>query len=472
MYFQIVMTVFFLVFGIPIAASSQDKSESTVQRNAHKQLVETFVKDKKCVYSPDKSKIQEVVIYDQDTKVVKEKRIELPENTEQVSGFFDQLVIRGKNLKKVKASLQLRSEKNELKIIAAPSDEELVLRMTAFPLSEILRIRRLGAKADSRSKKADVTKREKQSVDPVLYVECSGEIQIHQISLRTTKDLFLDFDTWRKSLLKFPSDKIGKLAQEFHLSTLDQNFTELSESLSVPSEAFHRLVDIRTRAAAGNATYPLRGVVSDPRVAKLYQALLQMKENEAAEVSAAIFDRALLEFQASWKTAGALPNSSVYSVNAHLFLCSEFCPASVVLNKMDTWEAWHAERAAIPSQLQFRHTAGLEQIYSMNLLMNVIRRDRGLTIEGLNALVADKLGPSLFGPPHPTNPKYGRGGAKPPTLKMLEFATSGSDSQGRVLLTRIPHVEPGSLALGNPIRKEALMGILRKEVLGDLDQSP
>jgi len=219
-------------------------------------------------------------------------------------------------------------------------------------------------------------------------------------------------------------------------------------------------------ATSGNGTHPLRGIVNDPRVAKLYENLLQMEQGESAKVASAMFDRALEEFETNWEASEVQPNSAVYSCNAHLFLCSEFCSASEVVAKMDAWEEWHAVRAADPRQFQFKFTAGLEQAFSMNLQMNMIRRNNDLTIEELNTWVATKLGPSLWGPPSSTDPSFGVGGDSPPTLRLLDMWTSDSTARGRTLLTRIPDIEASEPSIDHPVRKAALEKILRDELLG------
>lgn len=416
----------------------------------HEFLFDDYVKGKECVYSADKEKLVEVFIDDQQLSGMKSLKIQLPRDTEQVVGLFDQLVIYGNDLAKAKVSIGLCGKSVDLKSIAL-TDEQLVLKSFRVSIAELAEVQDL--------KKSGVIER------LVLDINSPIDFSIEKVSLRSTKNLFVDYKKLREEIFQFGKDMRGQLLEKLYRLTVDLSVDELSKSLSESSEAFERIVYTRTMSSAKSGTHPLRGIVNDPRVAKIYESLLAMGE-DASPIASAMYNRAFLDFQNSWQDAGVLPNSEIYSCHAHLFLCSEFCSAEEVIQKMDAWDSWHAERAIDPSQFQFRFTAGLEQSFSMNLQMNLVARKHGFGIQELNDWVAATLGPSLLAPPS-TDPKHGLGGNKPPSLHLIDMHSSDSATPaGSTLLTRIPDIEFLS-SIDNPIRKEALQNIIRDELLGD-----
>ena len=459
------MVLYLLALFFLIPAHSENDNSKTILKQAHKSLFHSFVDGKKCQYSTDKTKLSEVVIYDVKTRVAKNREFEFPKGTRRVAALFDQIVVRGSNLKGVTASFDSQVSGTRLKSMVADSGEFLVLEVIKFPWTNGI----IKENPDERG----VVEREHEGLEKsnsllALRIECPNEIVVEEISLRTSRGLLVDIEAFQKNFQSFQNDRIGKLNEEFYWSTMNKSFDELSESLSDPSEAFDRLVYTHTMATTANRSHPIRGFVNDRRVAKIYENLLRMDRSSAAEVASSLFDGAFLKFNASWDKPGVVPNSAKYSVQAHLFLCSEFCSAEEVIAKIDLWEIWHAERSKEKGQFQFKYTAGLDQVYSMNLYMNLIKRDKSLTLDEMNGLLAAKLGPSLQGPPSLTDPSFGKGGNSPPTLRMIDMASSDSTPQQTYPLASIPDIDFAS-AIRNPVRKSALRKILLDELLSKTD---
>ena len=136
-----------------------------------------------------------------------------------------------------------------------------------------------------------------------------------------------------------------------------------------------------------------------------------------------------------------------------MFLCSEFCSPDVALNKIDQWGNWFDEQVAAGRGAQFQYTSGMGPMYSMNLQMNIIKRQRNLSIDEMNAFLALKLGPVMAD-----------GGNRPPKLQLEMMPVSDWTPKHTDVLTVIP-VLSRSLALTNPVREKAVLEILREELL-------
>jgi len=423
-------TICLLALSELSAEDNWDKENSEARMSAHGYLFDQFLKDKKCIFSSDKKSLTEVIVFKKTTNVTKTIELSLPEKTEVVIGMFDQLVIRGKNLNQLGVTFSSLPEGQNLREIVGTDETTSVFRLAKLP-------------------KFRINERAAEPKSLLLQISCNADFEIEEIAIRRSgRGLSSDFQLYQESLCDFFNDRFG-YNQNFFKSTASRSFDELSRSLSESSEGFDRIVN-PSSFGASTQDFPLRGVLADRRVSKLYEGLGRMDSEAAEKTAADMFDSEFERYQQVWIASSIAADCQIYGPQAHLFLCSEFCSPDVAIGKFDKWQRWFEKN--VGKGLQFNHSAKLDALYSMNLQINLIRRNNDWTIGELNAFLAEKLGPSLS-----------NGGNLPPTVGWGVLRTSDWTPRQAEILTLVP-VFAHTSALGNPARHEFIFETLRNEL--------
>ncbi len=425
------LLIFLSIFAGEGLQDLWDKVNFEDRQIAHKRLFDEYVKNKKCVFSQDKQSLFEVFIYDTPTQLTKTGELKLPKGTREVSRNFNQLVVRGKSLNGVNASLGVGQDGPSLQRIHG-TDENLAV----FKLINVNRRISVNGETD-------------EDREFALQIRCDSRTLVEEVSLRFKGDgISKDFETQQQKFSGFDQDRAGMIHEDFFRSTVARSFDELANSLSEKSEAFNRIV-LPESFGAGIEDYAIKGVLADRRVAKLYEGLSRMDPKNAEQVARELFVDAFESYIEGWRFVDVMPRRKIYGPQAHLFLCFEFCSADIAMEQIDKWDKWHAANLGkgIPD------SSGLDKIYSMNLQINAIRKKNNWSIQEVNEFLATELGPSLK-----------IGGNRPPMVEWSALRSSDWTPKQIEFLSLVP-VFSYTSALRNPVRHEFILETLRNELL-------
>ena len=343
-----------------VLACSIAKAEdlAKVRKEAHKYLFEDFIKEKRCVFSEDKRALREVVIFDEEKTISGDLSIDLPEGTEKVMGVFSHIILRGENLdKEIILTHQPYGALTNLKQDFRSPNEVKFLIHSFPPLNG-----------------------DKKAV--TLRFKIEGEAQIKEIALATSFNLTSTYDA-KQTVFVGELSIAARRQLVFRLATMARSFEELAVSLDESSEAFGTTVLAASIPSSPEPFIDVMSILVDRRVAKIYEGLANMESHQAEKIASDNFDRQFSGYMPLWEGGTAkipvsVPSNFRYAVNAHLFLCSEFCPPETVLEKIDQWSTWHETTGSIP-------TVGPSPLYIANLYVKILKNQRGMTLDETNA---------------------------------------------------------------------------------------
>ncbi len=146
----------------------------------------------------------------------------------------------------------------------------------------------------------------------------------------------------------------------------------------------------------GHPWVPLRAILVDRRVAKLYQLFAEMPRDRAAITVSAVYEQKLDDFKRDWKEMiekeGNLPEPRRHGLAAALFLCLEFCGEREFEQHLQSWVNWY--QANRHRSVSFSRRAGPDELMVLNLYVITLAK-RGESMADIDLRVeqmCDALG--------------------------------------------------------------------------------
>ncbi len=307
-------------------------SNDTLRAQVHASLFKQLPGETSDIVWDKQGRLKEVVIYKDEVLVRPNspEKIELKKLPVDQLMLFDYLLIKGESLETVsELKLDYKNGKRKTKPLKR-SSSEIWLKLPSAKL------------------------RNNKLKNPVLEITTEVECEISKISLVSKQGLFKEYVRQKKVWDEFPEDFFAE--ELFRTTVLDQNYESLSESLSENSEYFLAVL-VPSRMTAGTDMANLAGVVADRRVSKMHELLSQLDAPIAAALAESDYASQFDEYTSKHRDSDIVPIRHRHALESKLFLCSEFCEASKVLQLVEQWSAWHKE-ASQGRNFQFRAQAG------------------------------------------------------------------------------------------------------------------
>lgn len=164
-----------------------------------------------------------------------------------------------------------------------------------------------------------------------------------------------------------------------------RNFDELIESISDYDGGNYTLAasSAMQPSATGKSFVPIRAILNDPRVSKLYELLAEMPRKEAANKLERVYEQKFAEFKRDWEAGFPLkahghPDASQHGLTSTLFLCLEFGGVDLFDRLLQEWFDWF--EVARHSSRYLARNAGPDELTIINFYAIALFK-RGETLE-------------------------------------------------------------------------------------------
>lgn len=390
-------------------------------RADHEFLFKEFVGERDCTWSEDPKRLKEVVVKKECTVENGEKLI-LDKGSQKISKFFRYLVFQGSGLPEFDLKCESCRRQSDLKLHYKNENESVFL----------------------------LPRRLNPEMPFSLLVSAKAQVKFEKILFRSHRGVDTEFDDLMSYWLTFAKGKYGKIQREFFLKTTERSFEELSTSMSENSQVFRELI-APAQMTSGVEFVNMQGIFMDRRVSKLYEGLELFGDNAAA-VAEQNFALEFASFCENLTSHSVTPLRMRYAVESHLFLCSEFCTPTSVVEKIDLWQDWY-ERERKERGFQFKKHGGPDYLFTGNLYANLIMKKENLSIAQMNGRLREILTPVI--------PSY----RKPPQLKRFVLMASDWTTNRPIGLTEVPVLLPtGSIS------EEAVQNLVLLALRDELDR--
>lgn len=168
----------------------------------------------------------------------------------------------------------------------------------------------------------------------------------------------------RQQVLK---DRQDYVIDSIATADIDELVARISES---DGENFNLVTSSAMQPSfIGHPWVPLRAILVDRRVAKLYQLLAEMPHDRATTTVSDVYRQKLDDFKRDWEEMiekeGNLPEPRRHGLAATLFLCLEFCREREFEQHLHSWISWYqANHHRSPN---FLRRAGPDELMVLNL---------------------------------------------------------------------------------------------------------
>lgn len=388
--------------------------------------------------------LSELIVFRKETVFKQQGTVDLDSDVSSVSRLFDHIVFRGDNLDNLTGVVFKFGNKSIRYKRFAKTDDGFVFGMIPIPL-----IKEKKTKFGSRNLHGSVARHANRNDQGISFsISCTEELTLKEIAFHSARGIHRDFQTMLDSWTTFSRGELD-LNRAFYLETLKyKNIDDLVVSLNENSEILGRIVIPSRMSASENIN--LWGVLSDRRVAKLYELLSELDTDIAAEISQRNFVLELERYIESYATTDIGPLSARHAIEGQLFLCSEFCDQKQVLENIDRWKNWHAKHFAERS-FQFKAGAGPDFLFVANTYANLIAKNRGFALDETNAWLEE-----IFSDVIPGN-------EPPPSLSENWLFTSDWTPTRKDALQLVPVFESSNPFYGKK-RQDLALSILREQV--------
>ena len=398
------------------------------RQHAHKVLFDQFVSQEKCKWTDGDSVLKEVVVFEGSSSIDGVEVLKLPEKSNLVAGLFDRVVVRGENLTELESvGFVVREEVLNMHLGSKLKEDECVLRM------------------------AVVSREFRETKESELQCASKSKLKITEVAFQSVSGIDKDYVTFRKRRrAKIPRGKGADLEFAAMAEIEGKNLEELAVALGENSEAFLRLV-LMARMSAGVDDITILSVLADRKVSRMHELLSELPPKKAAELSLANFEREFTSFKKFYENAEMAPVNIPYALEANMFLCSEFCPSKEVVEAVDSWAEWHSGLVKTKGS-QFRIMAAPDPLLVSNLYMNMLMRERKMTMPQANIWLRESFSEVV---PYPS---------MIPQLKSRWLMASNWNPQQMDAIKAVPVFESYDF-LNVENRRALVIGILKAELI-------
>ena len=190
--------------------------------------------------------------------------------------------------------------------------------------------------------------------------------------------------------------------EEFIRTTASRGFDELVDAIGEHDGENTSIVFSSGMTSGLDPNVHLRQVLSDRRVAKLYQILSELPKDEASRRITAAYLKKLDEYKQRWEkvnstTGGAISGYYRHGMSSLLLLCCEFCDEKTFNSHCSSWLDWYYEHQGASED--FAKEADPQCLMVINLYVIALVR-RGESIDDINERVAKMCEDAECGPLH------------------------------------------------------------------------
>ena len=333
------------------------------RRSAHTFLFEKFIRDKKCTYSEDRKVLKEVLLLDKKTDVEQSAVFQLPEGTHQIAGFFSHIFLTGDNLSQ------------DLSLMYEFKGRQIELHQDF----------RLNDKIGFRLK--DMHGWNELEGDSVVELKVNKKVVIEKVILVSKYKMTAEFDP--DSFVEIGQmDAKDRRNFVFMYNTQRRSFEELALRLMENTEAVGAIVLMASVSAGLEPPVEMRSVLADRRVAKIFEGLSSLPPEDAATKAESYFDLAFEQLEPLRGSDSFFAANITHGINAHLFLCNEFCNPEVSLEKISKWRSY-----AFETGTHFAPMGKNSSLYLINLYANLMSGLKGYSVKESEAWVREAMNP-------------------------------------------------------------------------------
>ncbi len=407
---------------------------------------ETFVRDEE---NPDI--VRELVGFE-GKKVVskkKEEEIRLSDDFSGVARLFDQVLVEGEHLDEMSGAHFLCGDKVFRYKRYGKTKKGLVFRMVPIPIART----KPGFSGGFGSKKLIAVENKVVMQKIGFRFATKSHLIINKISFQSVNGIRADFEEQLKVWNSFPRGK-ADLNLAFYQKTMEyDNVEDLVLSLNENSKLLGRVVVPARMSSVEHIN--IWGVLADRRVAKLYELLSELDPKQAAEIAERNFELEMARYDATAAETDIIPLMSRHALEAQLFLGSEFCSEKKVIEMLDSWKSWHAERFDKRS-FQFKAGAGPDFLFTANIYANLIAKRNNWSIEETNSWLGNTFAKVIpAGEPLPSISEH--------WLYASDWTPNKKDA-----IQLVPTFDATNPFFGRK-RQETALQILRSELVGPFD---
>ncbi len=173
-------------------------------------------------------------------------------------------------------------------------------------------------------------------------------------------------------------------------SIVAASFDDLVARISESDGEYFNLVSASALqpSPVGLPWVPLRAILVDRRVAKLYQLLSEMPRDRAAPLISSVFQEKLVEFKRDWEQVEQgnsierrLGEPRRHGLAATLFLCQEFCEEQEFEQHLRSWNDWYQSNRH--TSREFARRAGPDELMVINMYAIALAK-RGVSLSDIN----------------------------------------------------------------------------------------
>ena len=363
------------------------KSHELLFNDLNKRFPENFVRSRE-----NGDLVTELVVFEGEKIVNKGKKDEvfIERDFVGVARLFEQVLVEGENLSEMYGVDFLYGYRTFRYKRYGKVKRGLLFRMVPIP---IRKNKPKVASGFGSNPFAGNGKNEKEADQTIGFrFSSKGKLTVKKISFYSINGVHSDFEEQLKTWSLFPRGK-EDLNLAFYQKTMEyDNIEELVLSLNENSKLLGRVVVPSRMSSVEHIS--IWGILADRRVAKLYEMLAELEPDQASEIAERNFDLELARYDATAVGTDIMPLMSRHALEAQIFLCSEFCKTGKVIELMDSWETWHAERKDARS-FQFKAGAGPEFLFTANIYTNLISKHNNWSIEQTNQWLGEQFSAAI-----------------------------------------------------------------------------